>query len=93
MVSPDSVLQESWGYVVPSSCGDVIPFNKSHVSAVVWGSGDATMELGVNVACVTHASLVGAMVCGYQILMAREALSRTILREVRNKEDASASDN
>jgi hypothetical protein len=26
--------------------------NKSHVSAVVWGSGDATMELGVNVACV-----------------------------------------
>jgi hypothetical protein len=32
--------------------------NKSHVSAVVWGSGDAMMELGVNVACVTHASLM-----------------------------------
>jgi hypothetical protein len=42
--------------------------NKSHVAAVVWGSGDATMELGVNVACVTHASLMGAMMCGYQIL-------------------------
>jgi hypothetical protein len=59
--------------------------NKSHVSAVVWGSGDATMELGVNVACVTHASLVGAMLCGYQILTTRGTLSRTILREVRNE--------
>jgi hypothetical protein len=42
--------------------------NKSHVSVVVWGSGDATMELGVNVACVTHASLTRVMVCGHQIL-------------------------
>jgi hypothetical protein len=43
--------------------------NKSHVSAVVWGSGDATMELGVNVACVTHASLTRAVMCGDQIFV------------------------
>jgi hypothetical protein len=43
------------------------------------------MELGVNVACVTHASLAGAMVCGYQIMTGRRTLSRTRLREVRNE--------
>jgi hypothetical protein len=67
--------------------------NKSHISAVVWGSGDATMELGVNVACVTHASLAGAMICGYQFMTAWEMLSKTILGEGRNEGDASASDN
>jgi hypothetical protein len=41
--------------------------NKSHISAVVWGSGDATMELGVNVVCVTHAFLMRAVKCGDQV--------------------------
>jgi hypothetical protein len=35
--------------------------NDTHVLAVVCGSGDAMMELGVNVVCVTHASLVWVM--------------------------------
>jgi hypothetical protein len=49
--------------------------NKSHVSAVVWGSGDATMELGVNVACVTHASRMREMMCGDQVFVGvRDAL-------------------
>jgi hypothetical protein len=41
--------------------------------------------LVLDVACVMHASLVGAMLCGYQILTTRGTLSRTILREVRNE--------
>jgi hypothetical protein len=45
------------------------------------------------VACVTHASLAGAMRSGYQSLTARETLSRMFLREGRNEEETSASDN
>jgi hypothetical protein len=67
--------------------------NESHVTVVVWGSGDATMELGVNVACVTHASLAGAMRHGHQFTTTQETLSKTILGEGRNEDDASASDN
>jgi hypothetical protein len=61
--------------------------NKSHVSAVVWGSGDATMELGVNVACVTHAALVGAIVVWLPDLVnTGDALGDDPFREVRNEE-------
>jgi hypothetical protein len=67
--------------------------NKSHISAVVWGSGDATMELGVNVACVTHASLMRAMMCDDQIFVGTKTLSRSNPEEVRNEEETSTGDN
>jgi hypothetical protein len=50
--------------------------NETHVSAVVCGSGDATMELGVNVACVMHASLMWVMSSGDQSGWGEETLSR-----------------
>jgi hypothetical protein len=42
------------------------------------------MELGVNVACVTHASRMRAMMCGDQIFGVQDALLGGVPREVRN---------
>jgi hypothetical protein len=50
-------------------------------------------EQAVDVACVTHASLTRAMMCGDQIFVGAETLSRSKPKEVRNEEEASTGDN